>query len=107
MDDRNAIFREEIIMQIIKSKKEKVKGYACAPSVLAGAAAMGVMVVAVFVGLWYNGFLTDALILVTIGPIEVGGVWRILVYQHGRACLSIPGPSGLHASIPQKCCFVL
>lgn len=60
-------------MQIIKSKKEKVKGYACAPSVLAGAAAMGVMVVAVFVGLWYNGFLTDALILVTIGPIEVGG----------------------------------
>lgn len=107
MDDRNAIFREEIIMQIIKSKKEKVKGYACAPSVLAGAAAMGVMVVAVFVGLWYNGFLTDALILVTIGPIEVGGVWRILVYQYGRACLSIPGPSGLHASIPQKCCFVL
>lgn len=61
-------------MQITKSKKEKVKGYACAPSVLAGAAAMGVMVVAVFVGLWYNGFLTDALILVTIGPIEVGGV---------------------------------
>lgn len=107
MDDRNAIFREEIIMQIIKSKKEKVKGYACAPSVLAGAAAMGVMVVAVFVGLWYNGFLTDALILVTIGPIEVGGVWRILVYQYGRAYLSIPGPSGLHASIPQKCCFVL
>ena len=107
MDDRNAIFREKIIMQIIKSKKEKVKGYACAPSVLAGAAAMGVMVVAVFVGLWYNGFLTDALIPVTIGPIEVGGVWRILVYQHGRACLSIPGPSGLHASIPQKCCFVL
>lgn len=94
-------------MQIIKSKKEKVKGYACAPSVLAGAAAMGVMVVAVFVGLWYNGFLTDALILVTIGPIEVGGVWRILVYQHGRACLSIPGLSGMHASIPQKCCFVL
>ena len=78
-------------MQITKSKKEKVKGYACAPSVLAGAAAMGVMVVAVFVGLWYNGFLTDALILVTIGPIEVGGcVWRILAYQHGRACLSIP-----------------
>lgn len=73
MDDRNAIFREEIIMQIIKSKKRGVKGYACAPSVLAGAAAMGVMVVAVFVGLWYNGFLTDALILVTIGPIEVGG----------------------------------
>lgn len=61
-------------MQITKSKKEKVKGYACAPSVLAGAAAMGVMVVAVFVGLWYNGFLTDALILVTIGPIEVGEV---------------------------------
>ena len=49
MDDRNAIFREEIIMQIIKSKKENVKGYACAPSVLAGAAAMGVMVVALFV----------------------------------------------------------
>lgn len=94
-------------MQITKSKKKNVKGYACAPSVLAGAAAMGVMVVAVFVGLRYNGFLTDALILVTIGPIEVGGVWRILVYQYGRACLSIPGPSGLHASIPQKCCFVL
>lgn len=94
-------------MQIIKSKKEKVKGYACAPSVLAGAAAMGVMVVAVFVGLWYNGFLTDALILVTIGPIEVGGVWRILVYQYGRACLSIPGPSGLYVPIPQKYCFVL
>ena len=107
MDDRNAIFREEIIMQIIKSKKEKVKGYACAPSVLAGAAAMGVMVVAVFVVLWYNEFLTEPLILVTIGPIEVGGVWRILVYQHGRACLSVPGPSGLHASIPQKYCFVL
>lgn len=94
-------------MQITKSKKEKVKGYACAPSVLAGAAAMGVMVVAVFVVLWYNEFLTEPLILVTIGPIEVGGVWRILVYQHGRACLSVPGPSGLHASIPQKCCFVL
>lgn len=73
MDDRNAIFREEIIMQIIKSKKENVKGYACAPSVLAGAAAMGVMVVAVFVVLWYNEFLTEPLILVTIGPIEVGG----------------------------------
>lgn len=107
MDDRNAIFREEIIMQIIKSKKKNVKGYACAPSVLAGAAVMGVMVVALFVGLWYNGFLTEPLILVTAGPIEVGGVWRILVYQHGRACLSVPGPSGLHTSIPQKCCFVL
>lgn len=94
-------------MQITKSKKKNVKGYACAPSVLAGAAAMGVMVVAVFVVLWYNEFLTEPLILVTIGPIEVGGVWRILVYQHGRACLSVPGPSGLHASIPQKCCFVL
>lgn len=94
-------------MQITKSKKRGVKGYACAPSVLAGAAAMGVMVVAVFVVLWYNEFLTEPLILVTIGPIEVGGVWRILVYQHGRACLSVPGPSGLHASIPQKCCFVL
>lgn len=88
-------------------KKRGVKGYVCAPSVLAGAAAMGVMVVAVFVVLWYNEFLTEPLILVTIGPIEVGGVWRILVYQHGRACLSVPGPSGLHASIPQKCCFVL
>ena len=95
-------------MQITKSKKEKVKGYACAPSVLAGAAVMGVMVVAVFVVLWYNEFLTEPLILVTIGPIEVGGgFWRILVYQHGRACLSIPGPSGLYAPIPQKCCFVL
>lgn len=94
-------------MQITKSKKRGVKGYACAPSVLAGAAAMGVMVVAVFVVLWYNEFLTEPLILITIGPIEVGGVWRILVYQYGRACLSIPGPSGLHASIPQKCCFVL
>ena len=95
-------------MQITKSKKKNVKGYACAPSVLAGAAAMGVMVVAVFVVLWYNEFLTEPLILVTIGPIEVGGgVWRILVYHHGRACLSVPGPSGLHASIPQKCCFVL
>lgn len=95
-------------MQITKSKKKNVKGYACAPSVLAGAAAMGVMVVAVFVVLWYNEFLTEPLILVTIGPIEVGGcVWRILVYQYGRACLSVPGPSGLHASIPQKCCFVL
>ena len=89
-------------------KKRGVKGYACAPSVLAGAAVMGVMVVALFVGLWYNGFLTEPLILVTAGPIEVGGgVWRILVYQHGRACLSVPGPSGLHTSIPQKCCFVL
>ena len=94
-------------MQIIKSKKENVKGYACAPSVLAGAAVMGALATAVLIVLWYNGFLTDALILVTIGPIEVGGVWRILVYQHGRACLSIPGPSGMHASIPQKCCFVL
>ena len=95
-------------MQITKSKKKNVKGYACAPSVLAGAAVMGVMVVAVFVVLWYNEFLTEPLILVTIGPIEVGGcVWRILVYQYGRACLSVPGPSGLHASIPQKCCFVL
>ena len=103
MDDRNAIFRDGIVMQIIKSKKEKD---ACAPSVLAGAAAMGVMV-ALFVVLWYNEFLTEPLILVTAGPIEVGGVWRILVYQHGRACLSVPGPSGLHASIPQKCCFVL
>ena len=36
-------------MQITKSKKKNVKGYACAPSVLAGAAAMGVMVVALFV----------------------------------------------------------
>ena len=108
MDDRNAIFREEIIMQIIKPKKEKVKRYACAPSVLAGAAAMGVMVVALFVVLWYNEFLTKPLILVTAGPIEVWGcVWRILVYQYGRACLSIPGPSGLYAPIPQKCCFVL
>lgn len=95
-------------MQVTKSKKKNVKGYACAPSVLAGAAVMGVMVVALFVGLWYNGFLTEPLILVTAGPIEVGGgVWRILVYQHGRACLSVPGPSGLHTSIPQKCCFVL
>ena len=57
-------------MQIIKSKKEKVKGYACAPSVLAGAAAMGVMVVALFVVLWYNGFLTEPLILVTAGPMN-------------------------------------
>lgn len=94
-------------MQITKSKKKNVKGYACAPSVLAGAAAMGVMVVALFVVLWYNEFLTDALILVAIGPIEVGGVWRILVHQHGRACLPVPESSGLHASIPQKCCFVL
>ena len=78
-------------MQITKSKKEKVKGYACAPSVLAGAAAMGVMVVAVFVGLWYNGFLTDALILVTIGPIEVGGcVWRILAYPVSYTHLTQP-----------------
>lgn len=47
---------------------------------------MGVMVVAVFVGLWYNGFLTDALILVTIGPIEAGGVfgvfWFISMDEH-------------------------
>ena len=64
-------------MQITKSKKEKVKGYACAPSVLAGAAVMGVMVVALFVGLWYNGFLTEPLILVTAGPIEVGGVFGV------------------------------
>ncbi len=73
-------------MQIIKSKKEKVKGYACAPSVLAGAAAMGVMVVALFVVLWYNGFLTEPLILVTAGPIEVGGVfgvfWFISMDEH-------------------------
>ena len=54
-------------------KKRGVKGYACAPSVLAGAAAMGVMVVAVFVGLWYNGFLTDVLILIVFGPMEVVG----------------------------------
>ena len=89
-------------------EKKNVKRYAYAPSVLAGAAAMGVMVVALFAVLWYNGFLTEPLILVTAGPIEVGGcVWRILVYQYGRACLSIPGPSGLYAPIPQKCCFVL
>lgn len=44
---------------------------------------MGVMVVALFAVLWYNGFLTEPLILVTAGPIEVGGcVWRILVYQY-------------------------
>ena len=36
---------------------------------------MGVMVVALFVVLWYNGFLTEPLILVTAGPIEVGGTF--------------------------------
>lgn len=73
-------------MQITKSKKKNVKGYACAQSVLAGAAAMGVMVVALFVVLWYNEFLTEPLILVTAGSIEVGGAfgvfWFISMDEH-------------------------
>lgn len=73
-------------MQIIKSKKEKVKGYACAPSVLAGAAVMGALATAVLIVLWYNGFLTDVLILIVIGPMEVVGwmgvFWFISMDEH-------------------------
>lgn len=47
---------------------------------------MGVMVVALFVVLWYNEFLTEPLILVTAGPIEVGGAfgvfWFISMDEH-------------------------
>ena len=47
---------------------------------------MGVMVVALFVVLRYNEFLTEPLILVTAGPIEVGGVfgvfWFISMDEH-------------------------
>ena len=68
-------------------EKKNVKGYACAPSVLAGAAAMGVMVVALFAVLWYNGFLTEPLILVTAGPIEVGGVFGVFWFiKSSRSC---------------------
>ena len=47
---------------------------------------MGVMVVALFVVLWYNEFLTEPLILVRAGPIEVGGpfgvFWFISMDEH-------------------------
>ena len=47
---------------------------------------MGVMVVALFVLLRYNEFLTEPLILVTAGPIEVGGAfgvfWFISMDEH-------------------------
>lgn len=47
---------------------------------------MGVMVVVLFVVLRYNEFLTEPLILVTAGPIEVGGAfgvfWFISMDEH-------------------------
>ncbi len=73
-------------MQITKSKKKNVKGYACAPSVLAGAAVMGALATAVLIVLWYNGFLTDVLILIVFGPMEVVGwmgvFWFISMDEH-------------------------
>lgn len=67
-------------------KKEKTKGYACAPSVVAGAIAMGVLMAALFVALWYCDMLTEPWVLVTAGPIEVVGwcgvFWFISMDEH-------------------------
>ena len=68
-------------------KNRDVKGYACAPSVLAGAAVMGALATAVLIVLWYNGFLTDVLILLIVfGPMEVVGwmgvFWFISMDEH-------------------------
>ena len=47
---------------------------------------MGALATAVLIVLWYNGFLTDVLILIVFGPMEVVGwmgvFWFISMDEH-------------------------
>ena len=59
---------------------------------------MGVMVVALFVVLRYNEFLTEPLILVTAGPIEVGGAFGVFWFISMSTCTRIIWSARVHSA---------